>query len=109
MYDMKSIEQLYRLQRMNDLIRSRKTGTPVQLSDTLGISKRQLYCDLDYCRDLGLSIGYSKQLQTFYYSDGSELDIRISIRIITDSEVRKIIGGFGYNQGSVLFLCTQAN
>jgi biotin operon repressor len=104
---MKAIEQLERLKRMNELIRSGRTGTPEELSDTLRISRRQLYCDLDYCRDLGVEIEYSKQRRTFFYSNGRELEIEYSLRAISRRNLMKINGGFSLKNSSVLFLCTE--
>ena len=83
---MKAIEQLERLKRMNDLIRWGRTGTPDELSGRLGISRRQLYADMDYCRDLGVEIGYSKQRRSFYFSNGHELEISYSLKAIPRSK-----------------------
>lgn len=103
---MKAIEQLERLKRMNDLIRWGRTGTPDELSGRLGISRRQLYADMDYCRDLGVEIGYSKQRRSFYFSNGHELEISYSLKAIPRSKAQKINGGFFDIRSSVLFNCT---
>ena len=104
---MKALQQLERLKRMNDMIRHGRTGTPEELSGLLGISRRQLYSDLDYIRDLGVRIGYSKQRQTFYYAEDHVLEISYSVKVITDSKAQEINGGSRESDDSVLFSCTQ--
>ena len=103
---MKALEQLGRLKRMNELIRAGKTGTPEQLSVRLNISRRQLYADLDYCRDLGVDIEYSKQRQTFYYSNGKELEIHFTLKAVSRDTLLTVNGGNLIQNSSVLFLCT---
>lgn len=103
---MKALEQLGRLKRMNELIRSGRTGTPEQLSVRLNISRRQLYADLDYCRDLGVEIEYSKQRQTFFYSNGKELEIHFSLKAIPKENLLTVNGGNLMHNSSLLFLCT---
>jgi len=103
---MKALEQLERLKRMNELIRACKTGTPEQLSVRLNISRRQLYADLDYCRDLGVKIEYSKQRQTFFYSNGKELEIHFSLKAIPKDSLLTVNGGNLIQNSTMLFLCT---
>jgi predicted DNA-binding transcriptional regulator YafY len=90
---MKAFEQIVRLQMMNDLIKHARTGAPDEFAQRLGISRRQLYSDLDFFRDSGLEIAYCKQRQTFYYSDGHELEISFQFKIMPIQAVKKINGG----------------
>lgn len=103
---MKALEQLERLKRMSELIRTGRTGTPEQLSARLNISRRQLYADLDYCRDLGVDIEYSKQRQTFFYSNGKELEIHFSLKAVTKEILLTVNGGSLIQNSTMLFLCT---
>ena len=61
---MNLIDQIYRLQRINQLIRMKATGPPCQFSNRLGISERQLYRLLDELKSYGLPIEYSRACQS---------------------------------------------
>jgi len=78
---MKALKQLERLKRMNELIRKGKTGTPDEFASSIGISRRQLYADLDFIKDNGVDINYSKISRTFYYTNEHELEISFQLRV----------------------------
>ena len=56
---------LFLLQRIDHLIRTRATGTPVQLAERLDISERKLYRLMGELRDQGFPITYDKQADTY--------------------------------------------
>ncbi|WP_158864877.1 HTH domain-containing protein [Maribellus comscasis] len=91
---MKALEQLERLKRMNQLIKAESTGTPDEFSNWLGISRRQLYSDIEYINDIGVKISYSKNRRTFYYCNAHELEISVSLKVISKETIRTIDGGF---------------
>jgi predicted DNA-binding transcriptional regulator YafY len=67
-----------RLQTIDRLIRIKGTGPPRQLARKLGISERSLYDLLDFMKEMGAPISYSKERQTYFYeeSGGFELGFR---------------------------------
>ena len=91
---MKAIEQLERLKKMNRLIKAEHTGNPDEFSRRLGISRRQLYSDIEYLKDMGVEINYSKGRKTFYFCNGNQLEISYSLRIISKDIIKEINGGF---------------
>lgn len=91
---MKAIEQLERLQRMNELIKGENTGTPDEFSRKLGISRRQLYAEIEYLKDLGVDIGYSRHRRTFNFNNGHEIKISFQVKVIPKEVSQKINGGF---------------
>ena len=91
---MKALEQLERLKRMNELIKAECTGTPDEFANLLNISRRQLYEYISYIKDLGVGIGYSKRLKTFYLTNGHELTVSCKIKVISKNESININGGF---------------
>ena len=91
---MKAVEQLERLKRMNQLIKAECTGTPDEFSNWLGISRRQLYSDIEYIKDIGVEVTYSKARRTFYYCNGHELEISYSFKVISKQWTKKVNGGF---------------
>jgi hypothetical protein len=91
---MKALEQLERLKRMNELIKAQCTGTPDEFANMLNISRRQLYEYISYIKDLGVDIGYSKRLRTFYLTNDHELTVTCNIKVISKKESININGGF---------------
>lgn len=77
---MNLIDQIYRLQRIHQLIRRKATGPPCQFSEKLGISERQLYRLLDELKSYGLPIEYCRTRQSYYYCREVEFEISFAIR-----------------------------
>lgn len=91
---MNFIKQMERLQLLNKLIIQESTGTPEELADRLGFSKRQLYNQMDSLKCLGVKIGYDKKHKTYYYEgEASRLDVSFSLIWINEGESQKIFGG----------------
>ena len=90
---MKSFEQLERLTRINRLISSEKTGTPEEFACYLHISRRRLFELLDELRTIGVKIDYSRQRGTYYYSNGHEIELSYSLKIISKENAKVIFGG----------------
>ncbi len=72
---MKALEQIERLITMNSLIKAHKTGSPDQFSKRMNISRRQLFSYMEFFREFGVELEYSKSLNSYYYSNGHELNI----------------------------------
>ncbi len=94
---MKSFEQLERIQRIIKLIKHERTGTPAEFADHLFISKRRLYEHLDEIRAMGAQVAYSKQRNTYYFSNGHELELHYSLKIISKETEKQIFGGYSLN------------
>jgi predicted DNA-binding transcriptional regulator YafY len=65
---MSFIKKLERIERIDQLIKLRATGTPEELASKLAISESSLYDTLSTMKDLGAPIEYDKYLETYYYS-----------------------------------------
>ena len=103
---MKAFEQLERLTRINRLIKEEKTGTPEEFACCLHIGRRRLFEHLDELRTMGVKIGYSKQRGTYYFSNGYEIELSYSLKIISQESAKEIFGGSYGFFCRVLFLCT---
>lgn len=92
------IRQIERIQILNKLIASRRTGSPDELANRLGVSRSQLYLIIDYMKDMGLGISFSRRFNSFYYEEDSRLFIEFSLKVMSSEEVGNISGGktFGY-------------
>ena len=76
---MNIFDELFLLQRIDHLVRTRATGTPAQLASRLNVSERNLYRLLGDLRDRGFPIAYDKQASTYYYVEPVKLDISIMV------------------------------
>jgi len=91
---MNFLKQIERLKLLNKLIAQESTGTPEELANRLGLSKRQLYNQLESLKCLGVKIGYCKKQKTYYYEgESSRMDVSFSLTWINDGESQKIYGG----------------
>jgi len=66
---MSLIKQVERLRQLNELIRSKKSGPPLELAEKLGISRRQLYNILEDLKGHQIPIEYSRRMRSFYYAN----------------------------------------
>ncbi|WP_143961322.1 HTH domain-containing protein [Litoribacter populi] len=90
---MNFIKQIERMQLLVKLVKSRRTGSPDDLADRLGISRRQLYVYLDYLKDYGLEICFSRTENSFVYCDEKEIVIDLNIKVLDVREMHSIVGG----------------
>jgi hypothetical protein len=91
---MKALQQLERIRQIIKLIKLERTGTPEEFASSMQISKRRLYDHLENFRDMGVEIDYSKQRNTYYFSNGHELVLHYSLKLISKEKEQEIYGGF---------------
>ncbi len=85
---MRFIEQIRRIERIDQLIRLKATGKPYELAQKLGISESQLYEVLNIMKlELGGPILYSRNLQSYYYPR----DIKFKCSFEENSEIKFIM------------------
>ena len=58
-----------RIRLIDSLIRGKKTGSPGDLAEKVGISESNVYNYINYMRDAGAPIAYSKKQKTYYYTN----------------------------------------
>jgi transcriptional antiterminator len=93
---MNFIRQIERMQLLNKLIKEQRTGSPEELAERLGVSRRQLYAYLEYMKDFGLEICFSRNLNSFMFCDEQEMKIDFRIQLLKPSEKRHIQGGWAF-------------
>lgn len=71
---MSMTKYLERVQRMDQLIRHKATGTPKELAVKLELSERSLYELLSQMKDLGAPIAYCKSSRSYVYSRKVKFD-----------------------------------
>ncbi len=64
---MKVFDMMDRLQHMHKLIDARKTGTPEEFAQQIGVKRRMLYEIIEELKARDLPISYSRSRRTFFY------------------------------------------
>ncbi|WP_343306838.1 hypothetical protein AAHN97_06960 [Chitinophaga niabensis] len=64
-----SLQHFERIRSIDHLIRIRGTGSPQQFARRLKISEASLYRILAFMKEAGAPIRYSKERQSYYYSE----------------------------------------
>lgn len=75
----KIFDDLFLLQQIDHLIRTRATGTPEQLASRLGACERDVFRLIADLRDQGFPIAYDRQAYTYCYMEPVKLDITIMV------------------------------
>jgi ACT domain-containing protein len=60
---------------MDDLIRRKATGTPIEFAKKMGLSRSMLFKYLEIIKELDGPVHYSHQFQSYYYSEQVELNL----------------------------------
>lgn len=83
-------ERLEQLARLDQLIRLKATGTPKQLAEKIGLSRRQLLRDIAQLRETGFPIEYCRYEMCYYYADVVKMNFEI---IVGAEKLMTIKGG----------------
>lgn len=70
---MATLKYVSRLQRMDDLIARRASGSPEAFAQRMGLCRSELMNCLDELRQLGAEIAYCRSRQSYYYPEGKRL------------------------------------
>ncbi len=89
---MKSIKNLERLRQLHVLIENERTGSPKDLAHRMKISERLVYNLIEQLKDFEASICYDRGRKTYYYNDDFQLKVKISVFVISNNEVTRILG-----------------
>jgi len=82
-----------RINLLDKLIRQRRTGTPAELAERLGISASRLYVVLDELKARGAPIAYSRQSRTYYYEHAFSISISVKMEGLDEKELRLVSAG----------------
>ncbi len=95
---MNYIKHIERLEKIDKLIRKRRTGTPEELARNIGVSRRQLYNYLDELRSYGVEINYFRVCQSYRYTSNTRLRINFECEVIDNNQIQNTAGGFKANK-----------
>jgi len=82
-----------RLQLLHSLISQKRTGSPEELAQRLGVSRSCLYNMIEKLKSFQLPVIYSRKMGSFYYKQDVEFELNMKINIIEEEESMKINGG----------------
>jgi hypothetical protein len=83
-------EHVFALERLNDLIRRKATGTPEQLAVKFGVSVGTIKNLLKILKDRNLPVCYCRERQTYYYE--YEVEVRL-FWVNAKEDLNQIRGG----------------
>ena len=85
---MNLIEQIHRIERLDQLIRLKATGSPAELAAKLAISNRQLFNLLSLLRnEFNAPVKYDNECNSYIYSEPG--NININYRFNRKNEMNK--------------------
>jgi len=88
---MNLLQNVQCIERLHTLILQKKTGTPKELANLLGISRASLYILIDEFNSLDLHVVYSRKCETFYYDRDVKLTVLFRVEEIeSKNELMKI-------------------
>ena len=94
---MKLLEQIDRINRLHEMIKYRRTGTPKELARRLNLSTSMIYKLMDELKLREAPIQYSRQLGTYYYSKSFQMKITIDFKMLPEEDKYSCFGGCSQN------------
>lgn len=90
---MKLIEHIERINRLHEMIKYCRTGTPQQLGRRLNLSTSMVYKLLEELKLRDAPIEYSRQMGSYYYSKKYLMRIHMDFRLLKEEEEANYDGG----------------
>lgn len=89
-------KQIALIERIDQLIRLRATGTPKQLAGRLEISEATLFRIIDTMKELNAPVYYDFTAQSYLYEEETSFKCGFYIRELTEAEQQSTGGGTGF-------------
>ena len=90
----KLLQQIELIERIDQLIRLKATGTPNNFARRLGISDSSLYRLIDTLKEMGAPIEFSVISQSYIYSNEVNFMCGFFLKELSYHEIQKVNGGF---------------
>ena len=90
----KLLQQIELIERIDQLIRLRATGTPKALAQRLGVSEASLYRVIDTMKEMGAPVEFCIRRQSYVYSNDVNFMCGFFLKELSYHEVQKVNGGF---------------
>ncbi len=90
----KLLQQIELIERIDQLIRLRATGTPKKLAQRLDLSEASLYRLIETIKGMGAPVEYSLRYQSYIYSSEVNFTCGFFLKELSYSEIQEVNGGF---------------
>lgn len=90
----KLLQQIELIERIDQLIRLKATGTPKTFAKRLTISEASLYRLIDTIKEMGAPVEFSVRYQSYIYSDAVNFMCGFFLKELSYNEIKKVNGGF---------------
>lgn len=90
----KLLQQIELIERIDQLIRLKATGTPKIFAKRLTISEASLYRLIETIKEMGAPVEFSVRYQSYVYSDEVNFMCGFFLKELSYSEAQEINGGF---------------
>lgn len=101
---MKIFAYIERINRIHELVKHKRTGTPEELARRLNISTSMLFRVIEELRLMEVPIEYSRSQKTYYYSTSYSMKIMIDFKPLNEEELISFNGGFNMSSCSLTFV-----
>ena len=82
-----------KIERMDQLIRLRATGSPTEFAKKLNVSKSTLYEYFKDLKDIGAEVVFNRDSNNFQYKEPGKLSPMHFEKYCIDQDINKITGG----------------
>lgn len=90
---MKLEHYLQKLEAIDQKIRLKATGGPLEFAESLSMSKASLYRYIDFLKDYGAPIYYDVRNKTFCYEHDINIQFSFKVEPLNHYEAKKVSGG----------------
>jgi predicted DNA-binding transcriptional regulator YafY len=89
-------KQIELIERIDQLIRLKATGSPKELAEKLKISESTVYRTIETKKELGAPVIYDINCQSYKYTSRVKFHCGYLNRELKEEESKKIYGGFNH-------------
>ncbi len=90
---MSLLNKIERVERMHRMIRFKRTGSPQQFANKLGVSQSMLYALLKELKELGAPIAYCRYRESYEYMYPVEFRVGFENPSLSQQELQGTYGG----------------
>lgn len=92
------IRTIKKLEYLDNLIETKRTGNAEELGEKLGVSRKQVYNYINELKDMGVEIDYDRNIKSFIYKESYEFTFNLTITKLSNNEMINLLGGkYKYN------------
>lgn len=91
-------KQIVLIERIDQLIRLKATGSPKSLAKRLAVSEATLFRIIDVMKELNAPIRYDLQEQRYYYETQTEFKCGFYVKELSFDESKQVNGGISFER-----------